>query len=366
MCTLQTRSLSRAPLIHYFYYMTKNPTNIVKYSQTKKVTSMVSARRYIPPALALYLLSPVVGDLLSGSAPPAEFFTLFGFTIMVLLYGGGAVVCRELKVRWRKGMASLLLLGVAYAILEDGLMVASFQNPHWQDLGVLGVFGRWLGINWVWAIELSAYHSIVSITVPVMLVELAYPNRKGTPWLSGRWFKIILGLFLADVIIGIFLFSMFNGFWPPLPQYLSMIILTAVFVYVSHILPSDYARRGTRSMRKPRYYLVLTVLVSFSCGFIFWILPNNLEFIFAPVAVIILGLIVVLGYIRYLLSFDWTSAKPLHRFALAAGALVPLVIFSYIQEVDKSRVDDTRGMALVGTIFLIGLLAMYKRLRTPV
>jgi hypothetical protein len=38
----------------------------------------------IPPALALYLLSPVIGELLSGSAPPAEFFTPFGFTVMTL------------------------------------------------------------------------------------------------------------------------------------------------------------------------------------------------------------------------------------------------------------------------------------------
>ena len=139
---------------------------------------MQKTNNLIPPALALYLLSPIVGELLSGSAPPAEFFTPFGFTIMVLLYGGGAVTVRELKFRWRKGMGSLLLLGAAYGVLEEGLMVASFQNPHWQDIGILGVFGRWLGINWVWAVELTAYHSIVSIAVPIMLVELAYQKEK--------------------------------------------------------------------------------------------------------------------------------------------------------------------------------------------
>jgi hypothetical protein len=51
----------------------------------------------------------MVGELLSGSAPPAEFFTPFGFTVMTLLYGGGALTARELKVRWGKGMGSLLL-----------------------------------------------------------------------------------------------------------------------------------------------------------------------------------------------------------------------------------------------------------------
>jgi hypothetical protein len=324
---------------------------------------MANIRRYIPPSLTLYLLSPIIGELLSGSAPPAEFFTPFGFTIMVLLYGGGAVLSRELKVRWRKGMASLLLLGATYAVIEEGLMVASFQNPHWQDLGVLGVFGRWLGVNWVWAVELTAYHSIVSITVPTMLVELTYPDRSRDPWLSNRWFRITLGLFLADVIIGLYLFSMFTGFWPPLPQYLFMVIVTATLVYIAHRLPSNYARKGTKSMRRPRHYYILTVSAAFACGAIFWILPNTLKFKLGPLAVILLGLIVVLGYIRYLISFDWTKSSPQHRFALMAGTLTPFILFSYIQEMDKSRLDDTTGMALVGSIFLVVLLVMYLKLR---
>ena len=43
-------------------------------------------KRRIPPALSLFLLSPIMGELLSGSAPPAEFSTPFGFTVMTLLY----------------------------------------------------------------------------------------------------------------------------------------------------------------------------------------------------------------------------------------------------------------------------------------
>jgi hypothetical protein len=317
----------------------------------------------IPPALALYLLSPVIGELLSGSAPPAEFFTPFGFTVMTLLYGGGAVVCRELKVRWRKGMGSLLLLGAAYAILEEGLMVASFQNPEWMDLGILGVFGRWLGVNWVWAVELTLYHSIISITVPVMLVELIYSDRAGESWLSARWFRIVSGLLLADVVIGLFLFATLSGFWPPLPQYALMVIATVTSVYLAKRLPSDYTRRGTAPLRRPRHYLILTTLAAFTCGIIFWVLPNAWQIPLAPHFVILLGSIMVLGYIRYLISHDWTSANPMYRFSLVAGSLAPLILSSFIQEFDKSRVDDTSGMALVGALFLIGLLVMQRYLK---
>jgi len=322
---------------------------------------MLKKRGWLPPAVALYLLSPIVGELLSGSTPPAEFFTPFGFTVIVMLYGGGAVTVRELKVRWRKGMGSLLLLGAAYGVIEEGLMVASFQNPLWPDLGVLGVFGRWLGVNWVWAVELTAYHSIVSITVPIILVELAYSDRKAEPWLSGLWLKIVSGVLIGDVFIGFFIFTAFTGFWPSLPHYFFTAFITALLVFLAYKLPSDFIRRGDCPMRKPRHYLILTTLSALACGTVFWVLPNLLNFTLAPVLVIILGLMIVLGYIRYLTSFNWRNAITLHRFALAAGTLAPFIVFSFIQEIDRTRTDNTTGMALVGIIFLVGLTQLGRR-----
>ena len=55
------------------------------------------------PALALFFLAPMVGELLSGSAPPAEFFNPFTLLLLAALYGSGAVLIRELRVRWGTG-----------------------------------------------------------------------------------------------------------------------------------------------------------------------------------------------------------------------------------------------------------------------
>jgi hypothetical protein len=33
-------------------------------------------------------------------------------------------------------------------------------------------------------------------------------------------------------------------------------------------------------------------------------------------------------------------------------------LFSFIQEVDQSRLDNTTGMSVVGTLFLLGLLIL--------
>jgi hypothetical protein len=70
---------------------------------------------------------------------------------------------------------------------------------------------------------------------------------------------------------------------------------------------------------------------------------------------------IVLGYIQYLTSFNWRNAITLHRFALAAGTLAPFLVFSFIQEIDKTRTDNTTGMAIVGITFLAGLTLLARR-----
>ena len=101
----------------------------------------------ISPALVLFFLTPAIGELLSGSAPPAEFFNPITLLLLSSLYGGGALVVRELKIRWNKGYVSMFILGIAYGIIEEGLMAKSFFDPNWIDIGILGVYGRYCGVN---------------------------------------------------------------------------------------------------------------------------------------------------------------------------------------------------------------------------
>ena len=79
-------------------------------------------RQLLSPGLALFFLSPLIGELLSGSAPPAEFFNPVGFIMLAVLYGGGAILAREMTHRWDKSWPTLLVLGAAYGVAEEGLM----------------------------------------------------------------------------------------------------------------------------------------------------------------------------------------------------------------------------------------------------
>jgi len=130
-----------------------------------------------------------------GSAPPSEFFNPFSLILLSSLYGSGALIVRELKVRWKKTYVSMFILGSAYGVIEEGLMVKSFFDPGWMDLGILAEYGRWLGLNWVWAEWLTIYHAVFSISIPVALVELAYADRRNERWVGDRkLFALILVL----------------------------------------------------------------------------------------------------------------------------------------------------------------------------
>src|SRR5438128_4188297 len=105
------------------------------------------------PVLCLLLLSPGIAEYLSGSSPvaalvinPRQF--VFQIVANVGLYGPGALLVREATVRWRKGWATVLLLGAAYSLLAEGVALSTLFNPPAGPVGALGDLGPWLRRRW--------------------------------------------------------------------------------------------------------------------------------------------------------------------------------------------------------------------------
>lgn len=312
-----------------------------------------------PPALILFLLSPAIGELLSGSAPPLEFFSPFGFTILTALYGSGAVIIRELKVRWRKDVGSVLLLGAAYGILEEGLMVCSFFNPGWVDLGSLATYGRWLDVNWVWAVMLTIYHAIFSITIPIVLVELAYPERRNERWLGSRKLTAVFVLLMSDVVLGFLLFAFYLQYWPPIPQYFLAVLVMILFGYAGYRLPAEWGTNGRKPLPRAFALWAIGAVAAFVFFFGFYLVHAliplwQIGILFGPALVLFFG--------KLLTRYAWKEPSEKHRFALATGALTFFIVFAPLQELDKSRTDNPAGMSLVGLAFLIGLVLLGRRI----
>ena len=194
-----------------------------------------------------------------------------------------------------------------------------------------------------------------------MLVELAYPRKKTEPWLGGRWRQLLPLLFLGDVGVGYFLFATFTRYASPLPQLFLFIVLSIIFLFLAYLLPRDCLRRGKLPMRSPRYYFLVAFIGSIASGFVFGVLPERLGFSGAPFLVIALGLVLIFGIFSDLARYLWSQATPLHYHRLLFGSLFIFILASYLQEMDTSRPDNTAGMSIVGTVFLLGFLWIGRR-----
>jgi hypothetical protein len=324
---------------------------------------MTKMRRRISPAVVLFVLAPAVGELLSGSSPPVEFFNPFAFFLLAALYGGGAILVRELVFKWRKGWLSLFVLGAVYGIVEEGLMCKSFFDPNWHDLGPLGTYGRWAGVNWVWAQGLTVYHATFSIAIPILLVELAFPTERRRSWVSDEWLKIVGLLFALDIVLGFCCFPKPETPYYPSPLHVAGTVLVVVaLVWLAKVLPPTLPIPLLSQVPSEKKFAALGFTSTVAFFVVFWGLPNtNLP----PLVTMALGVLVPLVSARFVMRWSGNGHRwsDTHRFALAFGALSFFIALAPLQELSNpTRPDNTAGMSLVGLVALIGLVWQWRRL----
>ena len=309
------------------------------------------------PVITLLILAPVFGELVSSSSPPKEFFTPIGFILLVALYGCGALFIRELARHWGKGWMSIFLLGLAYGIFEEGIFMRSFFDPSWQDLGVFNVYGRWLGVNWVWAIGLMLFHAIVSITLPILLVETAFPQEQTEPWL-GRKGLIITGLVFISTVLLTPLFSHYQT----IPGIAGSIAVIIMLLWLAYRLPKKYAPPTVKkSPLKPGWIGLASLTVMLGYIILFWG--------FASIGIpALISFLALCGYPLFILwliqKFEVPLLNDSQKWAAAFGSMIPWALLDFISEADNpNRPDDTTGMAFVGLALIAGILLLGRKVQ---
>jgi hypothetical protein len=147
------------------------------------------------PVTFLLFLAPLVAEVLWGSTTITNIAV---YLIQIGLYGGGAVLIREVVRRWGGGWPSILLLGAAYGAIEEGLLEPTWFTPALQT----HPYGVVLGVFWTYAVWNIGYHAVFSIAIPILLTELAFPAWRDKPWL-GRTGTSVVGAVYAVNAVGI-------------------------------------------------------------------------------------------------------------------------------------------------------------------
>lgn len=141
--------------------------------------------------LALVALAPVCAEFLVAyldiTGDLGE--SLFAVVFFMPLYGGAALLIREVTVRTRRGWRARLLLAAAFGVAMTGLIDLSLwmtdrpEIEFWDELQTttylpaLG-FSAYAALTWV------VGHVVMSVAAPLVVVEAASPRLRGRPWLG--------------------------------------------------------------------------------------------------------------------------------------------------------------------------------------
>ena len=198
--------------------------------------------RNVGPILFLVFLTPCV-EFLTGSTSfgaavtvPSAAFTFFLLTWPS--YALPVLLIREAVVAWNKWIASLLALGISYGALNEGLLAKTYfaVNPNSPVLG--GGEGRWIGVNWPWVTEITLFHMIVSISVPVVLSFLIFPETRHVRFLSEKTIRWFIALVLFEVLAILTLQSLFSAtFRGLLPLMLLPTGILLLGIYLARRMP---------------------------------------------------------------------------------------------------------------------------------
>ena len=257
------------------------------------------------PILCLAILTPGIPEYLSTSSSilnlglnPVWF--LLQLAINVGQYTGGALLVREAVLRWHKGWGTTFLLGLAYGITEEGLGDNTLFNSNHGADGVLGSFGRFAGVNWVWSTGVLSFHVIYSIGLPILLLGLALPATRGKSLLGRRG---IVGAFLAlaasTAIETAIVWQAFH-FWMGTALLVGSLLTIGLLVVAAYLVPADFWRPTTE---RP----LLTSLRTGTVGFLVFPVLFSLEYgvpLFGVPAFVVVGLELV---------FLWAVLESLRR-----------------------------------------------------
>ena len=295
-----------------------------KLSGTTPFIVMKNNYSNIKPILSLFILSPLIAELLFGSTPASRSFQLIFETFF---YGSGVLLIREIVRRRSLGWISIILLGIAFGIVEECILLQSAFNPNFlgNDLS----YGRALGVNWVWAEYIIGYHAIWSITIPILITELIFPSKSTQPWLSTTGISITSLIYLLSCVAFYSTFIKITGFTTSFVHYSIAGLFALSLILLSLLLPNKISFKSLP--KAPSFVVIGIVAFAASAAWLgFFSLLFKQGAGLSPWMVELSGLLIVI--ILYILVSGWVKHdwNNNHRFSLAFGGLMASMLFGLI------------------------------------
>ena len=99
-------------------------------------------------AILLTMYLPILtGEIMTTSVSVMHFLHPGVFLVLSITYGFSVLRMHELVVRWRLGLAGILLLGLAFSIYSEGLGARTVLLSRNVPLDTFDHYSMFLGLN---------------------------------------------------------------------------------------------------------------------------------------------------------------------------------------------------------------------------
>lgn len=326
------------------------------------MTDLAPRRTRAGAVATLLLAAPVCAELLQAylDITGDAFEVVFAVFFFAPLYGGAAVLIREVAVRTGRGWPGRLLLAAAFGVLMTTVIDGSLFTPespdidYWDDImgsTLVGGVSVYALTTWV------AGHVLMSVAAPMAVVEGLFPEGRGRPWLG----RLGIGV-LATLGVAVAVFIHQDPDAAPveastLDVTVSVVVVLALVVLAMSTWGRPLTPVAGRSPGRPGWLAV--------AGFVLMIAFDLVPISWAGVAVswallLVAGVLVV----RLSRSPRWTWR---HVAAFAYGGLLARTTTGFLSPAPEGVGQGAKlGQSAVFLLLVIGLgVLLWVRTREP-
>lgn len=282
-------------------------------NKNRKVLSLSNKRNtQLAPAIILFFLAPIFAEYLIGILSISE----IGYILFLApMYGGGALLIREVTRRSGRGIVTMLILGVAYGLIEEGLIdqmlfnrfYLTGQNQWNSFIPILGIDGRL-------TVYVLAMHAIWSTCIPIIIVEALFPKQGIRPWLSKSGLGIVTSIFILGSVYLSYDTYIDKQFFASTLQLLGTTIAVMLLVIVSFRFGSHTSASTTTAAPKPWFVSIFSLVASS----IFMLADSSYGWDGFTVCVLTVVVFFIIVY-RWSRRIGWGD---MHRIAIAGGGIL--------------------------------------------
>ena len=305
-------------------------------------------KQSVLPAIGLFFLAPLVAEFLLGNL---SITMLSALIVLAPFYGGGALLIRELARRSGRGWPTMVLLALAYGILEEAFTTQSLFNPNYLSLNLhllQPAFIPALGIGGWWTVFVLALHTVWSISVPIALVEATVPERATTPWLGRPALWVTVVLFVLGCAAGTLGSYRQDHFVSSTAQFIAAAVAIVLLVFAAFNVRNPGGPGSFGLIPNPWFAGALAL----ACGSAILMIPPRWGW-WAAGAILLIELGMAVTVLIWAKRGGWSLP---HKLALASGAALAYAWHSFIEP------PVVGGAGVVGrvgnAVFTLGALAL--------